>query len=326
MVTTRELAIAGSVIEASLDDYPLTLEELHQSLVGSQQTLTEVLSVYEGSELLQYVIERRDGFFFPTGRGELIDERRRREARSRAFLDRHGLLLRLICVLPFVRMVALCGRISRLNLEAGGDIDLFIVTRGRHIWSTAAAVRVLANILSRRCMVRAKVILDDAHLAFEARDAATADMLLHLRPLVGRRMLQDVLSANPFVGLLYPNAPDRRLDPWEPAGDRFTAAARAMLELVIGLPSPLLERACRWMLGGGTTLIDVPPRLPHCNDLFKIFPDLPGGHRLRPADEQIRRVHQQAEEFRERARLNIDRQKATAARMRARFEGRKRRR
>jgi hypothetical protein len=277
--------------------------------------------------MLQYIIERRDGFFFPAGRAELVDERRRREARSRAFLDRHGLLLRLICALPFVRMVALCGRISRLNLEAGGDIDLFIVTRGRHVWSTAAAVRIMAKILSRRCMVRAKVILDDAHLAFEARNAATADMLLHLRALVGRRVLRDVLSANPFVAQLYPNAPDRRLDPpWEPAGDRLTAAMRTVLELVFGLPSPLLEAACRWMLGGGTTLIDVPPRMPHCNDLFKIFPDLPGGHRPRPADEQIRRVHQQAEEFRERARLNIDKQKASAARMRARFEGRKRRR
>src|SRR5206468_11144124 len=123
-----------------------------------------------------------------------------------------------------------------------------------------------------------------------------------------------------------PTAPGRRLDPpWEPSADRVSAAVRTMLELVFGLPSPLLEAACRWMLGGGTTLIDVPPRMPHCNDLFKIFPDLPG-HRLRPADEQIRRVHQQAEEFRERARLNIDRQKAAAARMRARFESRKRRR
>ena len=43
MVTTRELAIAVSVIDASLDDYPLTLEELQESLVGSPQTVAEVL-------------------------------------------------------------------------------------------------------------------------------------------------------------------------------------------------------------------------------------------------------------------------------------------
>src|SRR6266508_825201 len=174
MVTTRELAIAGSVIYASLDDYPLTLEELHQSLIGSQQTLAEVMSVYEGSELLREIIEQRDGFFFPAGRGDLVDERRRREARSRAFLARHAVLLRLICCLPFVRLVALSGHIARLNLEAGGDLDLFIVTREGHIWTAAAAVKTLSKLMSRRCMVRAKVVIDEAHLELETRDLETA--------------------------------------------------------------------------------------------------------------------------------------------------------
>jgi hypothetical protein len=318
MVTTRELAIAGSVIYASLDDYPLTLEELHESLVGSPQTLAEVLSVYEGSEMLQNVIERRDGFFFPAGRGDLVDERRRREARSRAFLDRHSLLLRLVCSLPFVRLVALSGRISRLNLEAGGDIDLFIVTRGCHVWSTAAAVRVLARIMSRRCMVRAKVIVDDLHLVLEPRDPATAAQLLHLKPLVGAHVLRDVFAANPCVAQFYPNALEWRGDTASgPSGERRIAVTRTMLELVLGLPSPLVEAACRWLLGGGDTLVEMPPRLPHSNDLFKIFPDLPG-HRLRTAEEQVRKVHQQVEEFRERARINIDRQRAAAARVRVR--------
>jgi hypothetical protein len=324
MVTTRELAIARSVIYASIDDYPLTLEELHQSLVGSQQTLAEVLSVYEGSEMLQNVIERRDGFFFPSGRGDLVAERRRRAARSRAFLDCHALLLRLVCSLPYVRLVALSGRVSRLNLEAGGDIDLFIVTRGRHVWSTAVAVRVLAKILSRRCMVRAKVIVDDLHLALEPRDSATADELLHLKPLVGTQVLADLFAANPFVARFFPNAPAWRADPAKPPrGDRMAASARTVLELILGLPSPVVEAACRWLLGGGTTLVEMPPR-PHSNDLFEIFPDLPG-YRLRTAEEQVRKVHQRIEEFRERARINIDRQRAAAARVRANVAGRKRR-
>ena len=206
MVTTRELAIAASVIHASLDDYPLTLEELHESLIGSPQTLAELVSVFEGSDVLQQVVERRDGFFFPTGRGDLVDERRRREARSRAFLDRHALLLRLVCCLPFVRLVALSGRIARLNLEAGGDLDLFIVTRAGHVWSTAAAVKGLSALLSRRCMVRARIVLDEDHLELEPRDLDAAVRLLHLRPLIGGAALQDLWDANPFVVELLPNA------------------------------------------------------------------------------------------------------------------------
>jgi hypothetical protein len=86
VVTSREIAIARSVIYASLFDYPLTLEQLHYSLIESDQTRPEIMAVYEGSELLREVIEYRQGFFFPIGRGDLIAERRRREARSDAFL------------------------------------------------------------------------------------------------------------------------------------------------------------------------------------------------------------------------------------------------
>jgi hypothetical protein len=47
--------------------------------------------------------------------------------------------------------------------------------------------------------------------------------------------------------------------------------------------------------------------------------------RPRAANDQVQRVHQQAEAFRERAKANIDRQRASAARVRARIESRKRR-
>lgn len=323
MVTTREIAIAASVIHASLDDYPLTLEELHGSLIGSQQTMAEVVSVFEGSELLQRIVERRDGFFFPAGRSDLVDERRRREARSRAFLDRHALLLRLVCCLPFVRLVALSGRIARLNLEAGGDLDLFIVTRVGHVWSTAAAVKGLSVLMSRRCMVRAKVILDEDHLELERRDLDTAVGLLHLRPLIGGATLQKLRDANPFAVELFPNAPQRNGDTAEPARTPLTGPIRTLLALILGLPSPVIEAVCRWRQAGGDTLVDVPPR-PHSNDLFEIFPDLPW-QRPRAAHDQVQRVHQQAEAFRERAKANIDRQRASAARMRARVASRKRR-
>jgi hypothetical protein len=323
MVTTRELAIAASVIHASLEDYPLTLEELHESLIGSHQTLAEIVSVFEGSETVRQIVERRDGFFFPAGRSDLIDERRRREARSRAFLDRHALLLRLVCCLPFVRLVALSGRIARLNLEAGGDLDLFIVTRVGHVWSTAAAVKGMSALLSRRCKVRAKVVLDEDHLELEPRDLDTAARLLHLRPLIGGLALQDLWDANPCVVEFFPNAAEEPAEGVEPAWSPLTSTVRTLLTLIVGLPSPVIEAVCRWWQAGGDTLVDVPPR-PHSNDLFKIFPDLPW-MRTRAASDRVQHIHQQVEAFRERAKANIDRQRAAAARMRARVADRKRR-
>ena len=66
-------------------------------------------------------------------------------------------------------------------------------------------------------------------------------------------------------------------------------------------------------------------RLPHCNDLFAIFPDLPYTRR-RGAIDQVQKIPQQVEEFRRRARANIERQRAAAARVREQVEQRKRRR
>src|SRR5439155_26080398 len=137
-------AIARSVLFASLFDYPLTLAQLRQTLIESVQTPSRILSTYLSSEPLQAAIDYRDGFFFPRGCDQLVEERRRREARSRAFLHHHRVLLRLICLIPYVRMVALSGSIAHLNLERSGDLDLFIVTRGRRVWSVTVAVLVLA--------------------------------------------------------------------------------------------------------------------------------------------------------------------------------------
>ena len=67
-----------------------------------------------------------------------------------------------------------------------------------------------------------------------------------------------------------------------------------------------------------------PRRLPHSNDLFEIFPDLPGV-RLRTAAEQVAQVQRQVQETRERARASILRQRAATERVRAAISRRRQR-
>lgn len=245
-MTSRELAIARSVIYASLFDYPLSLAQLHHTLIESDQTQEEILAVYEGSARLQTIVHRRDGFFFPAGRAELVAERRRREARSRRFLHQHDTLLRLLCAIPFTRLVALSGSIAHLNLEPDGDLDLFIVTRGRRVWTVTVAVLLVTKLLRRRRIICANFVLADSHLVLEPQDLFTANQLLHLKPLIGGDVLDTFLAANPFVTRFYPNAHAQR-----PQGSllqgrtqRFFSVKR-VLEMALRLPSPILEAACR---------------------------------------------------------------------------------
>lgn len=255
MMTARELAIARTVIYSSLFDYPLTVDELHRSLIESDQTAAEILAVYDGSELLQHIVEYHDGFFVPIGRGDLIAERRRREARSATFLRRHERLLRAVCALPFTRLVALSGSIAHLNLEATGDLDLFIVTRGGAVWSVTVAVLAIARLLGRRRSVCANFIIADSHLALEQRDLFTANQVIHLRPLVGGEVWCAMVAANPFVGRFYPNGVARVSERAMPLdfASRATAIVKRAAELVLAPPLPVVEAMCRklyaWHLG-----------------------------------------------------------------------------
>jgi hypothetical protein len=245
-MTSRELAIARSVLYAALFDYPLTLAQLHHTLIESDQTQAEILAVYDGSAQLQSIVQHRDGFFFPAGRADLIAERRRREARSRRFLHQHDTLLRLLCAIPFTRLVALSGSVAHLNLEPDGDLDLFIVTRGRRVWTVTVAVLLLTKLLRRRRIICANFVLADSHLVLEPQDLFTANQLLHLKPVIGADMLDAFLAANPFVTRFYPNAQAQRpeaslLHGWT----RGFFGVKSLLETILRVPAPLVEAACR---------------------------------------------------------------------------------
>jgi hypothetical protein len=244
----NELAIARSVIYASLFDYPLTLEQLHQTLLESDQTPQEILATYASSETLQTIVEYREGFLFPRGRRELLTERRLREARSCAFLGRHHRLLTLVCALPYVRMVALSGSIAHLNLEGDGDLDLFIVTRGRRVWSVTVAVLILAKLMRQRRIVCANFVVADSQLTLEQQDLFTANQVIHLKPLVGQDVFRELLAANPFVARFYPNfqPPASSL---QPPASSSPGRLKSSIEAVFRAPSLLVELVCRHAYG-----------------------------------------------------------------------------
>lgn len=241
-----ELAILRAVIYASLFDYPLTLQELYETLVEVRTTRDAVLSAFLTCRPLQKVVECRDGYFFPSGRQDLIAERQRREARSSAFLTRHRPLLGLICAVPFVRAVALSGSIAHLNLEEGGDLDLFIVTRGHRVWMVTVGLIALTRLARARRITCANFVLSDRHLTIEQQDLFAASQILHLKPLVGADVIEQFVAVNPFVGLTYPNARRREVPfAFAVVQSRMTRIVKATIEGFLGPVSPLIERGCR---------------------------------------------------------------------------------
>lgn len=248
-LSPAEAAVARSVLYAALFDYPLTLAQLRQTLEHVRLTPSEILAMVRSSAPLAAHIESRDGFFFPVGCAHLVETRRHRERRSRTFLSAHRPIVRLIAALPFVRMVALSGSVAHLNLEHGGDLDLFIVTRGRHVWSTAVIVILLARLLGRRRTLCANLIVADTALAFAPQDLFTASQILGLRPVYGQDGFRAVLDANPFVRRLFPNYHGPARSHFAVVQGRLLRAAKATAERFGAPLAVLAELACRYAYG-----------------------------------------------------------------------------
>ncbi|MBI1876367.1 MAG: hypothetical protein HYZ58_14235 [Acidobacteria bacterium] len=233
---TLDVAIVQAVVYSSLFEYPLTLAELRDTLVGAAGDKDKILARYRTSGALQATVEYESGFFFPKGQRTLVDERRRREARSRELLHENRRTLKLIASLPFTRLVALSGSIAHLNVNGHGDIDLFIVTRKRRVWLVTVAAVLLSKLLRSRSAICLNFVVSDRQLEARQPDLFTANQIVHLKPLIGDEVLGELVDRNEFVFDFYPNF-------FPPAGTHPMLAP--------GVVARGLKRCAEWILAPG---------------------------------------------------------------------------
>ncbi len=213
MTPTRaqEIAFLQSVTYAAVFDYPLTLAQLHASLVSVRAEEPVVAAWWRDSALLQATVEYRDGLYFPMGRADLLQTRARREAVSRDLLDRQQRLVWLAAHMPFVRMVALSGSLAHLNAERSADLDLFVITSPGRVWSVTLSLLVIARLLGWRRQLCLNYVISERAMAIEPADLFSANQIIHLRPITGHDVFARFVEANPFVHACYPNfAADER--------------------------------------------------------------------------------------------------------------------
>lgn len=252
-MTRQEHALLRSVIYASIFDYPLTLEQLHESLIGERADSSAIAAWYAASPALQAAIEFRDGYYFPRGRRDLLALRRTREGVSRAVLRGLHRPLRLVLAMPFVRMVALSGSLAHLNAEREADLDLFVVTAPGRVWSVTTAVLALARAFGWRRRLCLNYVVSERQLAVSPEDLFSANQIVHLRPLCGAAVYRRFLDANRFVTDYYPNFSARRIDAGRGEARLALAIRRAAEWILDRTIAPVSESICRmaygWHLG-----------------------------------------------------------------------------
>jgi hypothetical protein len=239
-----ETSILRTLVYADLFDYPLTAREIHRYLAGYAASPESVEDALFRPGLL---CERSDGatpFWFLSGRSQIVEVRREREAQSHALWPwawRYG---RQIATRPFIRLVAVTGSLAMNNVShARDDIDLLLVARTGRVW-LARAVTLLSVHLAYRFGITLcpNYVLAEDHLRLTEANFFTAHELAQVVPLYGLRVYRSLFDHNSWVGTYLPNAAPR--NGVEKDAGRETRVGQRVLEAALG--GPLGEALERW--------------------------------------------------------------------------------
>jgi len=125
-----EWSILQTIAYADIFSYPLTLDEIHHYLIGSEATKQQVQDTLNGNNNITKI----DEFYALPNREHTVEIRQRRQQIAADFWPIALKYGRLIGSLPFVRMVAVTGSLAVDNTENNNDIDYLIVTEPGSLW------------------------------------------------------------------------------------------------------------------------------------------------------------------------------------------------
>lgn len=152
-MTPLARAILKTLIFFDAQDMPLTISEIQNYLVAESNlpedlTLTRLADTIVSE--LSGVASLADGFYFITGRENLLTLRQERYKISLMRFRRTRRWLRGLRFLPYLRAVAVSGSQALLNSQNDSDIDLFLITKPNRIWLTRLLVSLYFQILGQR--------------------------------------------------------------------------------------------------------------------------------------------------------------------------------
>lgn len=206
-LTPLEQAIWRTVAYVDLFDYPLTAVEIHRYLAGVQASVNDVAKTLIGSPGLVGLLNQKEGYFYLTGRGEVVDVRRERRYRAQQLWPAAVRYGRLIAQLPFVRMVAVTGSLAMNNVAEEADIDYFLVTENGRLWLARALVIGVVRLAARRGIVLCpNYFVAESALTLPERNIYTAREIVQMVPLFGHAIYEKLRWHNCWASQFLPNA------------------------------------------------------------------------------------------------------------------------
>lgn len=209
--------ILKTLIYSDIFDYPLTKEEIWKFLIGRKISKESFEKSLKTTVFPLDKWEHEKGFYFLSGRGEIVKKRIKRKEESIKKLELAKKIIQKLSLIPTVLFIGISGGLALKNAKKDDDIDLFIIASKGNIWITRLIV-VLLLILMVQYRGRGKkesqkvclnMLLDESSLSFpkSRHDLYTAHEIVQLKPMFERNNTYNkFLSANKWVAKFLPNA------------------------------------------------------------------------------------------------------------------------
>lgn len=174
-------------------------------------SLLDIINALEGEKLKKFIEEYR-GFYFLKGRKNLVEQRLER---SKIAESKFKILLRCASWLrfvPYVRMIAVTGRLAMKNTESESDLDILVALEGGKIFTGRTLVTLATHLLGRRrygkkianriCL---NYFITEKSLEINLKDAFSASEYSFAFPLFGFEVFQKFQKENSWIKNYKPN-------------------------------------------------------------------------------------------------------------------------
>lgn len=203
-------AIIQTLAFFDLFDQPLSAEEIRQFLWAEEKIgLNEIVDNLSSNQK----VEAGKGFYFLSGRSDLVGKREDREWWQDRKMTIARRAARLLSLVPFVCLVAVCNTLGFAAAKEDSDIDFFIVARRGRLWYVRFCSAMLLSIFGLRRHgqnIRNKICLSffvsDDNLDLRpimlpgAPDVYLIYWIMNLVPLVNRqKTLEKFWQANLWI-------------------------------------------------------------------------------------------------------------------------------
>jgi len=204
--------ILTTIVYYDVMDYPMTAFEIWKYLTrvsGEDEniekfSLADVVKGLEDEKLRRFIEEYR-GFYFLQGRKNLVfqrSERNKISVRKIKIVKRVVFWLRFV---PFVRGVAIAGRLAMKNAEEKSDLDLLIVLKKHRIFTGRLLVTLLVQLLGKRRhdqKVRDRICLNHfvtTKYSILSKDLFSAHEYSFLMPIFGLKKFRKFQVKNDWI-------------------------------------------------------------------------------------------------------------------------------